>query len=124
MLGSFDVIAFVGTANADRSRVFYEDTLGLTFVADEHFALVFDANGTMVRIFKMDAFTPARHTVLGWIVTDIAATIDGLRAKEVEFQRYEHMQQDERGIWISPSGAKVAWFHDPDGNNLSLTEFA
>jgi len=124
MLGSSPIIAFVGTTNAGRTREFYEKTLGLTFIADEPYALVFDANGVMVRIFKIEAFTPASYTVLGWQVIDIGKTIRGLRARGVNFERYPRLQQDEDGVWISPSGARVAWFKDPDGNTLSLTQFA
>ncbi len=124
MLGSADLIAFVGTTNAARARQFYENVLGLTFVADETFALVFDAHGVMVRIFKVDAIDAARYTVLGWSVADIRATIKGLRAKGIVFERFPRMDQDDDGVWVSPSGAKVAWFRDPDGNLLSLTQFA
>ncbi|HEX9161525.1 MAG TPA: VOC family protein [Thermoanaerobaculia bacterium] len=123
MLGTSKLIAFVGTTNGDRARQFYANVLGLKFIADETYALVFDANGVMIRVFKLDVLTPAQFTVLGWGVDDIHATIKGLRAKGVTFERYPHMQQDETGVWVSPSGAKVAWFKDPDGNVLSLTEF-
>lgn len=123
MLESAPIIAFVATTNGARSRDFYENVLGLRFVSDDPFALVFDANGIMLRIFKVDTLTPAAYTVLGWGVGDIHAAIAGLAAKGVTFTRYPGMQQDESGVWRSPSGAKVAWFRDPEGNNLSLTEF-
>lgn len=123
MFGSMPIIAFVATANPARAREFYEKVLGLGFVADEPFALVFDANGVMVRIFKVETLTPAPYTVLGWRVGDIEKSVDELVAKEVVFERYPNLKQDRRGVWLSPSGAKVAWFKDPDGNNLSLTEF-
>jgi catechol 2,3-dioxygenase-like lactoylglutathione lyase family enzyme len=119
-----NAIAFVATRNPSAARSFYEGTLGLRLVADEHFALVFDVNGRMLRIAKTDALTPAAHTVLGWEVEDIEAKVKDLRARGVAFLRFDHMSQDAFGIWTSPSGAKVAWFNDPDGNNLSLTQFA
>jgi catechol 2,3-dioxygenase-like lactoylglutathione lyase family enzyme len=123
MLHSSKLIAFLRTADSQKARNFYENILGLEFVADEPFALVFNANGVMVRISKVDALTPASSTVLGWDVADIGSMIDSLRAKGVAFERFSDMQQDAIGVWVSPSGAKVAWFKDPDGNVLSLTQF-
>ena len=122
MLGSSDVIALVATVDPVRARAFYEDTLGLRFVADEPYALVFDAHGIMLRIQKVDRVMVGSGTALGWSVADIAATARALMTKGVRFERYDGMAQDELGIWWSGS-AKVAWFKDPDGNTLSLTEF-
>ena len=98
--------------------------LGLSLVEDSPFALVFDSNGTTLRVQKVEQVTPAPYTALGWQVTDIEASVRSLRAKGAVFQRYEGLSQDALGIWKSPSGAKVAWFRDPDGNTLSLTESA
>ena len=125
MLGSMDIIAFVPTRNRDKARPFYEKTLGLRFVSDDQFALVFDANGVMVRVVDVSSvagFEPAPFTILGWNVGDIGKIVRGLGKKGVEFERYPGMQHDQLGVWSSPSGAKVAWFKDPDGNVLSVTE--
>ncbi len=123
MLNTADIIAFVATADSPRALAFYQDVLGLTVVEDNPFALVLDANGVMLRIQKMPSVTPASHTVLGWTVTDIRRTVAGLTAKGVQFERYPPLPQDEAGVWVSPSGAHIAWFKDPDGNLLSLTQF-
>jgi len=123
MLNNSKLIGFLATRNPERTREFYERTLGLTFVSDDRFALVFEANGTMLRIQKVEQFTPPEHTVLGWNVTNISTMVAQLTKQGVEFARYEGIEQDERGIWTAPSGAKVAWFKDPDGNLLSLTQF-
>jgi predicted enzyme related to lactoylglutathione lyase len=117
------VMSFVATLNPARSRTFYEETLGLTFMSDEPFALVFEANGSMLRVMKVHELLPAKHTVLGWEVQDIRAAIEELGKRGVRFDRYEGLSQDDLAIWTSPSGAKVAWFKDPDGNTLSLTQF-
>lgn len=124
MLTHNDSISFVGTLDAAASRVFYEESLGLNFVSDEHFALVFDLNGQMLRIVKVNELVPAKYTVLGWHVADIFEAIKELVARGVIFEKFEGMLQNQLGIWDSPSGAKVAWFKDPDGNGLSLTESA
>jgi catechol 2,3-dioxygenase-like lactoylglutathione lyase family enzyme len=113
------VVAFLATVNPERAREFYEGKLGLRFLADEESALVFDAGGTELRLQKVDHVRPPTGTALGWRVDDIEATVDGL---EVDVERYDSLEQDERGIWTAPSGARVAWFSDPDGNILSLTE--
>ena len=113
----------MGTPQPERAKAFYRDTMGLRLVSEDQFAIVFDANGTMLRVSVVPEMTPAKYTVLGWDVSDIAAIAKSLTDAGVEFQRYPWMTHDELGIWTSPSGAKVAWFQDPDGNILSITEF-
>lgn len=122
MLGSESLMAFLATTNAARAKTFYQQTIGLRLIADEDHALVFDAHGTMLRIQKVQKLAPAPHTALGWHVPDIARTVAELQAKNITFERYPFMEQDASGIWTAPGGAKVAWFKDPDGNLLSLTE--
>jgi len=122
MLQSSNLIAFVATTDAERARAFYEGILGLTLIEDNPFALVFDANGVMLRIQKVQSLNPATYTTLGWRVANLSATIAALTRKGVAFERYAKLSQDELGIWSSPSGAQVAWFKDPDGNLLSLTQ--
>jgi catechol 2,3-dioxygenase-like lactoylglutathione lyase family enzyme len=124
MLGNCDIIAFVTTSNGSRARKFYEGTLGLRVVEDSPFAIEIDANGTMLRVAKAQKVTVAPYTVLGWKIADIKKSVSALAAKGVEFERYDGMDQDKLGIWKSPGGASVAWFKDPDGNTLSLTQFS
>jgi catechol 2,3-dioxygenase-like lactoylglutathione lyase family enzyme len=123
MLESSDVIAFAAATDLARAREYYEHTLGLTVVEDNDFACVLDAHGTMLRITAVPAVASAGYTVLGWRVGDIAAVVDGLAGRGVVFLRYDSMDQDSRGIWTTPGGDQVAWFADPDGNVLSLTQF-
>src|SRR5271154_3024716 len=118
------IIGFVATKQAVKARKFYGETLGLTFVSDDPFAIVFDVKGTMLRVQKVQELQPARHTVLGWEVADVRAEVEALTKKGVKFERYEGLPQDELGVWTSPGGGKIAWFKDPDGNTLSLTQFA
>ncbi len=115
-------ILFLATADPIRSRSFYEDVLGLTFVADEPRALVFDVAGTQLRIQKVEELSEVRYTVLGWTVEDIREAMTELVQRGVTFEQYEFLPQDENGVWETPAGVKVAWFTDPDGNTLSLTE--
>ena len=125
MLGSADLIAFVPSRNLTVSRPFYEKTLGLTFLGEDRFALVFDANEVTVRVVNVstvDAFAPAPFTILGWQVPSAALAVAELVANGVRFERYPGMDQDADGIWTAPGGARVAWFKDPDGNTLSITE--
>jgi len=115
------IVAFVATADPKKAMAFYRDTLGLTLVAEQlPFALVFDAHGTTLRVQLVDQVIPARYTSLGWRVDDIVVAVKALEKAGVRFERYEGMGQDELGIWSSPSGAKVAWFKDPEGNTLSI----
>lgn len=122
MLGTMDIIGFIPTTDAAKARTFYEKVLGLSFVSDDEFALVFNANGNMIRVVKVKQFVPAPYTILGWEVHEIEKAVAALQEKGVHFERYGFFKQDELGIWTSPTGARVAWFKDPDGNTLSLSE--
>jgi len=122
-LGTYNIIGFLNIVDVDRAKAFYRDTLGLRLVSEEPpFALVFDANGIMLRLGMAKDLTPAHGTVLGWQVPDAAATVRDLEQAGVRFERYERLKQDELGIWTAPTGARVAWFKDPDGNLLSVSE--
>jgi catechol 2,3-dioxygenase-like lactoylglutathione lyase family enzyme len=122
-LGKQPIMAFVATCDPDRAKKFYRDTLGLRLVLEElPFALVFDVNGTMLRVSIVPKLIPAGFTVLGWQVPNISVAAKALKKAGVEFERYPGMEQDELGVWSSPSGASVAWFKDPDGNTLSISE--
>jgi len=124
LLASRDIIAFVSVRDSGTARRFYRDTLGLRLVSEDGFALVFDANGTMLRVTLVHEVKPAPYTVLGWSVPDIIATAKQLNAAGIELQRYPGLNdRDALGIWTSPSGARIAWFKDPDGNVLSVTQF-
>jgi predicted enzyme related to lactoylglutathione lyase len=124
-LGVSDLIAFAPTTDPEKARAFYEGVLGLRLLADEKpFALVFDANGIMLRVTTVRELKPQQFTILGWKVADIESTVDRLVGVGVQFQRYKGVNDsDSRGVWNSPSGARIAWFKDPDGNVLSVTEF-
>lgn len=122
MLGSNDIVAFLTVSDGDRARAFYEGLLGLKFVKDDGFAMVFDANGIMLRMAKAKEVTPAHFTVLGWKVTGIEDFVRALAVKGVKFEMFSFFKQDELGIWTTPGGDKVAWFKDPDGNLLSVSQ--
>jgi catechol 2,3-dioxygenase-like lactoylglutathione lyase family enzyme len=124
MLGSAHVNVLIGTTRPDASKAFYKDTLGLKFIVDDTFALVFDANGTPLRVSRVPLVVPSTYAVLGFRVPDIASAVDGLSAKGVKFERFGFLQQDTRGVWAAPDGAQVAWFRDPDMNMLSLVQHA
>jgi catechol 2,3-dioxygenase-like lactoylglutathione lyase family enzyme len=123
MLGSQKIMAFVATRDPERAKAYYRDALGLRLLQEElPFALVFDANGIMLRVTIVREHQAAPYTVLGWEVADIAATAKKLVEAGVQLARYPGMQQDQLGIWTAPGGAQVAWFQDPDGNVLSITQ--
>jgi catechol 2,3-dioxygenase-like lactoylglutathione lyase family enzyme len=122
MLENASVMGFIPTRDFKRARAFYIGLLGLTLITEDSFAIQLDSNGTRIRISKVDEFTPYPFTILGWQVPDIVSILRALSAKGLAFQRYPWLQQDEVGIWTAPSGAKVAWFHDPDGNTLSFSQ--
>jgi catechol 2,3-dioxygenase-like lactoylglutathione lyase family enzyme len=119
------IVAFIPTTDFKKARNFYEGVLGLSFISDDGFALVFDANGTMLRIAKVSDLKPAQFTILGWQVMQIKKTVAELKARGVKFENYGMKDQDPEGVWSAPDGAaKVAWFKDPDGNVLSISQHA
>jgi catechol 2,3-dioxygenase-like lactoylglutathione lyase family enzyme len=132
VLATHRIVAFVAVHDRDRARAFYRDTLGLTLLGEDRFALVFDAHGTTLRVTPVNDWTPPPFTVLGWEVSDITAAVEQLSSVGVRFERYPWMKdQDHLGIWTAPSGpevaavhagARVAWFKDPDGNVLSVSQ--
>ena len=122
MLESSHLVGFVATTDLDRAGRFYGNVLGLAPIYQSPIVRVFNANGTKLRVSLVDPFVPASFTVLGWTVDQIEATVRSLQAKGVGFERFPGMEQDELGVWTTPGGDLVAWFRDPDGNVLSLTQ--
>ena len=123
MLATSDVVAFAPTADPVAAKRFYGDVLGLKLIEDSPFAIVFDANGITLRVTKVQEVAAAPYTILGWNVDDIARNVRDLSARGVVFERYLQLKQYAAGIWISPDGARIAWFKDPDGNTLSLVQW-
>jgi len=132
MLGSAEVVTFIATLDPAKARPFYEETLGLRFVKDDNFALVFEmakepggeGKGVVLRVVKVATLLPHPFTVLGWNVADITKTVTALAERSVTFERYPWMPQDGLGVWTAPDGTRVVWFKDPDGNLLSVSQFA
>ena len=122
-LGSYKIIGFLTIVDVERAKRFYSETLGLRLVSEEPpFAIVYDANGIMIRLGMGKQIPPNPGTVLGWQVTEIAPVVQDLTEAGVVFERYSFVEQDDLGIWTAPTGAKVAWFKDPDGNVLGISE--
>ncbi|MBL8543096.1 MAG: VOC family protein [Hyphomonadaceae bacterium] len=124
MLDSATISALVGTMKPDAAKAFYAGVLGLRFVGDDGYALVFEGKNARVRVSRVPAIAPAAYAVLAFTVDDIEKTVDELAAKGVAFARFGFFVQDQRGIWTAPDGTKVAWFHDPDLNLLSIVQHA
>jgi catechol 2,3-dioxygenase-like lactoylglutathione lyase family enzyme len=122
VLGSADLVAFVASRDLEAAGQFYGSILHLPMLDANEFARVYDANGTQLRVTRVESLAEAPYTVLGWRVADIVRTATELRAAGVRFKRYEGMNQDENGVWLAPGGTRVAWFADPDGNTLSLQQ--
>ena len=121
-LGSCKLMAFAGVTDRDSARSFYRDALGLTLVHEDDFALVFESNGTTLRVSPVKEMTPAKYTVLGWQVPDIVAAVKALVERGITFERYGFFPQDDLAIWTAPDGTRVAWFKDPSGNTLSVSQ--
>jgi catechol 2,3-dioxygenase-like lactoylglutathione lyase family enzyme len=98
MLASAELVAFVPVADLGRARSFYENILGIPCVDASRSACVFNCAGTTLRATLVEGFTP------------------------VKMERYEGVEQDDRGIWTTPAGDQVVWFKDFEGNTLSLTK--
>jgi len=123
MLRDAKLVAFGATTDSARAASFYVGTLGLTVRYEDDFALVLDANGVELRLQKVRALTPAGFTTLGWEVRDVDAVATALEEQGISLERYRWLEQDARGVWLAPSGARIAWFRDPDGNLLSVAQY-
>jgi catechol 2,3-dioxygenase-like lactoylglutathione lyase family enzyme len=116
------MVGFLVTTNPDAARGFFTETLGFRLLTDDHHALAFDTGNALLRVGKAQTFTPAHGTVLGWEVADIHAAVTDLQTKGIAFERFPGMAADEHGIFTFPTGDQVAWFKDPEGNLLSLSQ--
>ncbi|MFL5301040.1 MAG: VOC family protein [Anaeromyxobacteraceae bacterium] len=119
-LGAAQLVAFAGATDLARAREFYEGVLGLAVESEDGFACVFRSGDTRLRVTRVGRVVPAPYTVLGWTVANVERAIAELTERGVEFLHFDEMKQDELGVWSAPSGARVAWFKDPDGNTLSV----
>jgi predicted enzyme related to lactoylglutathione lyase len=122
MLETAKLVGFIPTTDYDKARAFYEGKLQFQFVSLDQFALVLRVGGHMIRVVKLQNFTPLHATILGWEVDNIEKSVDWLKERAVATEKYHFVQDQERGIWSTPDGSKVAWFKDPDGNILSLSQ--
>ncbi len=122
MLASGKMIGFVPTTDYDRARAFYEGKLEFDFVSLDQYALVVSVGGHRIRIAKVPNFTPLEGTILGWEVNNIQTIVTWLRERGVSLEKYPFVEDRELGIWTAPTGDQVAWFKDPDGNILSVSQ--
>ncbi|WP_139113113.1 VOC family protein [Mucilaginibacter sp. PPCGB 2223] len=122
MLADKELKAFVPTVKPGEAKLFYQDILGLQLLSQDDYALEFNANGVLLRVIIVPELKPHPFTALGWNVGDMVPIIQALNKKGIFCEKYNFLEQDDLGIWTAPGGAKVAWFKDPDGNVLSLTE--
>lgn len=122
MLDTAKMMGFIHTLDYQKARSFYEGQLGFPVVSLDDFALVVRAGKHLIRIVKLPEFKALRSTVLGWQVENIEAAVDWLLKRGVVFEKYPFVQDRERGIWTAPGGDRVAWFKDPDGNVLSVSQ--
>jgi catechol 2,3-dioxygenase-like lactoylglutathione lyase family enzyme len=122
MVSPAKICAFVQVTDRPAAKKFYVDVLGLHFISEDPFALVVESNGNKIRIGEMADLKPAKYTVLGWEVPDIEEAFSHLVERGIQFQQYGFKGQDERGVWTTPNGDKVAWFTDPSGNVLSIAQ--
>jgi catechol 2,3-dioxygenase-like lactoylglutathione lyase family enzyme len=122
ILASAKAGCFVCVTDRTRAKAFYGKTLGLTLKYEDGFAIVFDSNGTTLRVSPVKDLRPQPFTVLGWEVPDIKVTVKALTGAGIEFVRVDGLPQDELGIWSPAAGIFVAWFKDPDGNMLSVAQ--
>ena len=123
MLVGAKLVAFGATTDGARAAAFYTTVLGLAVRYEDEFAVSLDSEGVELRLQKVEQFTPQPFTTLGWQVPRIADVVERLVQHGVTLERYPWLDQDATGVWRAPSGARVAWFKDPDGNTLSISEY-
>ena len=124
MLASSKLQTIVLSSRLAEAEKFYGDVLGLKLKGKSHGALVYDVGGADLRVSPVPSTQPSPHTVLGFAVADLSTVMNALSMRGVEWQRFAHFPQDAAGVLVTPDGAKVAWFRDPDGNLLSLVQYS
>jgi len=122
MLETYSLRSFISTTDLDRSKQFYSEILGLVILDENKYIVELDSDGSNLTISLVKIFTPQPFTVLGWVVLEIEEVMESLKESGIEFINFEGIKQNELGICLSENGTKTAWFTDPDGNILSLTE--
>jgi len=123
MFGAAQTTVFLGTAKADEARHFYLDVLGLELIRDDQFAVVFKLKGGELALSKIPSVSPQGYTVLDFQVPDLEAAHGLLSARGAVFERFQGMPLDDFASWTTPDGsARIAWFKDPDGHVLSISE--
>jgi catechol 2,3-dioxygenase-like lactoylglutathione lyase family enzyme len=122
MLSSAKLIGFIPIKDYDAARAFYEGKLQCEFVSHDQYALVLRAGPHMIRVVKLPNYTPLQATILGWEVPDVPAAVQWLASRGVATEKYPWVSDKETGIMTFPNGDKVAWFKDPDGNVLSVSQ--
>jgi catechol 2,3-dioxygenase-like lactoylglutathione lyase family enzyme len=115
--------AFSGFAvdDVEQARAFYGDTLGLKTSEQYGLMTLHIAGDRDVLVYPKPDHEPASYTILNFPVDDIDRAVDELAGRGVQFERYDGMDQDERGIMRS-GGPYIAWFKDPAGNVLSVLQ--
>lgn len=124
MLSQSKLQSIIWTARLADAEAFYRDVLGLAVKAKSDGALVFDVNGGDLRVSPVPSTRPSEHTVLGFAVADVDRTVECLQGKGVELERFAGFPHASNGVLTTPDGSRVAWFRDPDGNLLSVVQFA
>jgi catechol 2,3-dioxygenase-like lactoylglutathione lyase family enzyme len=121
MLTDKKVKTFVSTSNVQGSKKFYNELLGFKLLSEDDYGVELEMNNTVLRVVTVaEPIQLQKFTILGWTVPDIHDTINFLKSKDITFEQYSFMEQDELGIWTAPDGTRVAWFKDPAGNLLSI----
>jgi catechol 2,3-dioxygenase-like lactoylglutathione lyase family enzyme len=124
MLQAARLVAFVPVSDLGRAQAFYVGKLGLELHHADDYGCMLSSDGTTVRLALVAGYEPPPFTVLGWEVDALEDAVGALTEAGITLRRYEGMEQDEAGIWKAPSGDRVAWFPDSEGNTLSLTQTA
>jgi catechol 2,3-dioxygenase-like lactoylglutathione lyase family enzyme len=124
MLASARIQTLVWTADKARAQAFYTETLGLPYQGESFGALLYRIGNGELRVSPVPSTTPSEHTVLGFAVDNLDEIADELGRRGLTAERFAGFNHDQRGVWTAPDGTKVVWFRDPDGNLLSVVQYA
>jgi catechol 2,3-dioxygenase-like lactoylglutathione lyase family enzyme len=124
MLADSQLQTIVWTSRIPEAEKFYSEVLGLPLKARSHGALVYSVGGSDLRVSPVPATQPSAHTVVGFAIADIRTAVDTLAARGIILERFAAFPHDPQGVLTTPDGAQVAWFRDPDGNLLSIVQYA
>jgi len=124
MLASARLQTIICTSRMQQAERFYGEVLALPMKRRSHGGVIYDVGGGDLLVAPVRDWQPSGHTAVGFSVADLDQTMKALSERGLRFERIAQLPQNDAGVLLTPWGARVAWIRDPDGNFLSIVQYA